>query len=81
MWRKQLDQKDMVNYKIYDIITWLTNNHIHILLNISRSKGNQTMNLVTLQNITTKTFFFKNHAENKARRLVRVLFVSQKCFI
>ena len=71
----------MVNSKIYDITTWLTNNQIHILLNISRSKGNQLMNLVTLQNITRKIFFFKNHAENEARRLVPVLFVSHKSFI
>ena len=31
---KQLDKKDQVNFKFYDVTTWL---------NISRSEGNQTM--------------------------------------
>ena len=35
--------KDNVNIKIYDFTTWLTNNFIHKLANISWSKGNQTM--------------------------------------
>ena len=34
---KRLDQKDKVNFKIYDVTA------IHILPNISRSKDNQTM--------------------------------------
>ena len=33
----------MVNFKIYNAKYWTTNNPIHILSNISRSKGNQTM--------------------------------------
>ena len=33
---KKLDWKEKVNFKIYDVTTWLTN----ILLNISRSKSN-----------------------------------------
>ena len=39
-------QKDKVDFKIYDVTTWLAYNHtvpIHILSNISRNKGNQTM--------------------------------------
>ena len=39
---KMLDQKDKVNFKIYGVTTWLTIT-IHILPNISRSKGNQAM--------------------------------------
>ena len=48
MWfsyRKRLDQKIKINFKIYDIITWETNKTIVVLIlpNGSRSKGNQTM--------------------------------------
>ena len=40
---------------------------IHILPNISQSKGNQTMKFGQLiENITRETFFFKNYAENEA---------------
>ena len=46
---------------------------IHILPNISQSKGNQTMKFGQ-QNIKRETFFFKNYAENEAGRLVRDLF-------
>ena len=38
---KQLDEKDKVNPKFYYTTAWLINNLIHILPNISRSKGNQ----------------------------------------
>ena len=30
-----------VNFKIYDVTTWLTNNYKHILPYISQSKGNK----------------------------------------
>ena len=41
---KQLDQKGKFNLKIYDDTAWLINNcNAHIALNISRSKGNQTI--------------------------------------
>ena len=26
MWKKWLDKKDQVNFKIYDVTTWLANN-------------------------------------------------------
>ena len=35
---KRLDKKAMVNFKIYDVTDWTTNNY-----NISESKGNQAM--------------------------------------
>ena len=38
---------------------------IHILLNISQSKGNQTMKFGQLME-RKETFFFKNYAENEA---------------
>ena len=37
-------KNDEVNFKIYDVTTWETNNcNTLIAPNISRSKGNQTM--------------------------------------
>ena len=38
---------------------------IHILPNISRSKGNQTMKFGQIIEYGKETFFFKNLAENK----------------
>ena len=48
---------------------------IHILLNISQSKGNQTMKFGELLEYNKRIFFFKNYAENEARRLVPNLFL------
>ena len=47
---------------------------ILILPNISQSKGIQTMKFGQLIEYS-KIFFFKNHAENEARRLVLDLFL------
>ena len=47
---------------------------IHILTNISRSKGNQTVILGQVKNITREIFLFKNHAKNEAGRLDPDLF-------
>ena len=43
---------------------------IHILHTISKSKSNQTMKFGDLREYKAKIFFFKNHAENEAERLV-----------
>ena len=40
---KRLDKKDTVNFKLFDVTASLANYRIHILPNISRSKGNQTL--------------------------------------
>ena len=48
---------------------------IHILLNISTSRGSQTMKFGQLLEYKKGIFFFKNYAENEARRLVPDLFV------
>ena len=40
---KRSDKKDKVNFKFYDVTAWLPNNRNNILLNILRSKGNQTI--------------------------------------
>ena len=43
MYKKRLDQKGKVNFKICDVTAWLTNNCNTHNTNISRSKGNKTM--------------------------------------
>ena len=48
---------------------------IHILPNISRSKGNQTMKFGQLIRYNMRSFFFKTHTENKAGRLVSDFFL------
>ena len=47
---------------------WLTIT-IHILLNISRGKGSQTIKFGKVIEYKRGVFFFKNHAENEASRL------------
>ena len=51
----------------------LQTNPIHILPNISQSKGYQTMKFGQL--ITQEMCFFKNYVENKAGWLVPDLFI------
>ena len=48
---------------------------IHILLNISQSKDNQTMKLGQLIEYNKRNNFLKNYAENEVERLVRDLFL------
>ena len=41
---KQLDKKDNIKFRIYDVTTWLTNNHnTHIANAFSQVKDNQTI--------------------------------------
>ena len=55
---KQLDYKDKVNFKIYNVTARLTN-MIHILPNISRSKGNQTMKFGQLIDYDMRNIFLE----------------------
>ena len=48
---------------------------IHMLSNISQSKGNQTMEFGQLIEYNKRILFFKNYAENEAGRLVLNLFL------
>ena len=48
---------------------------IHILPNISQSRGNQTMEFGQLIEYNKRNFFFKNYAKNEARKLVHDLFL------
>ena len=63
-------RKVRINFEIDNFTAWLTIT-IHILLNIFETKGNQTKKFGQLiEYITRETFYFKNHAENEAGRLV-----------
>ena len=48
---------------------------IHILANISQSKGNQTMKFGQLIEYNKRNIFLQNYAENEAGRLVPDLFL------
>ena len=48
---------------------------IHILPNISKSKGKQTMKFGQLTEYNKINFFLQSHAENEAGRLVLDLFL------
>ena len=75
MQKKRFDQKDKVIFKIFDIITWLTNNNNTHIAQYSRSKDNQTMKFG--QFITRERFFLKNNAEKRQEDQVRTCF----CFL
>ena len=53
--KKWLDKKAMVNSKIYDITDWTET--IHMLCNVSRSTGNQTMKFGQLKKYSIKNVF------------------------
>ena len=65
--RNLLDKKPKVNFKIYDVANWTTNT---LLLNISRSKGNKTMNLGRLIENKMINIFLKNNTQNMMEKLV-----------
>ena len=48
---------------------------IHILPNISQSKGNKTMKFGQLIEYNKRNVFFKDYAENEAERLAPDLFL------
>ena len=48
---------------------------IQIMVNISQSKGNQSMKFGQLIEYNKRNIFFKNYAENEARCLVSDLFI------
>ena len=55
---------------------------IHILVNISRIKGNEILKFGQLIEYNKRNIFKKNHAENKAKRLVSDLILFfKKAFI
>ena len=76
MQKKRLDQKDKVNFEIYDVAAWLTKNYNTHMLNISRIKDNQMMKFGQLIKHPKRNIFLKNHAEDEAGKLfLRKLYV------
>ena len=55
---------------------------MHVLLNISQIKGNQTMKFAQLIEHPREIFFFKNYAKNEAGKLVpdRFLFFKKALY-
>ena len=56
---KQLDKKAMVNFKIFDVTEWETNNNNIYQANISRSRGNQTMKFDQLTECNMRNIFLQ----------------------
>ena len=57
---KRLDKKDQVSLKFYDVTVWLTKTIvIHIMPNISKSKGNQTMKFGQLIECNMRNIFLE----------------------
>ena len=52
-------KKDKVNFKIYEFTTWEKSSCIHILPNISKNKGNQTVKFGQLVECSVKNIFLK----------------------
>ena len=62
---------EKVNFKIYDVTAWFTNNAIHILPNIS-SKGNQTVKFGQLLEYNKRNIFIeKSHTKCGGKTIPR----------
>ena len=62
-------------FKTHEVTTWLTTFTIHILLNISRSKDNQTMKLGQFIEYNKGNIFLQKYAQNEMGSLVPDLFL------
>ena len=56
---KQLDLRDKVNFKIYGVTAWLTNNCNTNIARISRSKGNQAIKFGQLTDYKMRNIFLE----------------------
>ena len=60
---KHLDKKSMVNFKIYDVTDWTTNNYnTHIA---------QYLKFGQLKEHNVRNIFLENHTQNVVEKLVR----------
>ena len=69
---KRLDYKNKVNFKIYDVITWQTDNcntRINKYLEEQGQSGNEICSINTIY-ITWEAFFWKNHKQTAVEKLV-----------
>ena len=68
----RLISKFMTSQPDYQTVT------LHILLNMSQSKGSQKIKFGQVIEYNKRNIFFKNHAENETRRLVPDLLFFKK---
>ena len=71
----------MVNFKIYDVTNWTTNNSNTHSSNISRSKGNQATKFGQLINHSVRNIFPQKSCRFKNPTSSRPLFVFLKGFM
>ena len=71
-------KKDKVNFKIYEFTIWEKSSCIHILPNISKNKGNQTVKFGQLIECSVKNIFLKNHTQNLMQKLSQNLFLKNQ---
>ena len=63
--KKRFDQNDTVNFKIYDITTWLINSYnTYIFPNISQSKDHQTIKFDQLIEYNKTNIFLQTSCRN-----------------
>ena len=70
MWERSLIRKISLTSKFITSQPGLQTISIHMLSNISQSKGNQTMRFGQLIEYNKRSILLKNYAENEAGRLV-----------
>ena len=63
MWKSNLIKKAKVSFKIYDVTTWGPTIATHILLSISRSKGNLIVKFAQLIKYDVRNIFPQDHAK------------------
>ena len=68
MYKKRLDLKYQLNFKLYNVLTWLTKITVHILPNILQSKGNQTMKFGQLIEYNKKNIFLQKPCRKCGRK-------------
>ena len=69
---KRLDKKTMVNFKIYDVTDWTTNNYNPHIAQYLRIKGNQTVEFgqlieLNIRNVFLETLYTKCGRETCSR--------------
>ena len=78
---KWLDKKDKVNFKFYGVTAWLKKTIVmHILLNISRSKGNQAMKFGQLIEHNIRNIFLEKSCTKCVREIISRLFYKKSKF-
>ena len=80
MYKKRLDWKDKVNFKIHDVKTWLTNKCNTHIASISRSKGNQTIKFGQLIEYNMRNIVEKSYTKCAIETIPRYLWINDAKF-